>query len=42
VDETEGVLLTDNLNPLEQLQTRKAEHYRDLQVEWFGADRLVR
>jgi spermidine synthase len=30
VDETEGVLLTDNLNPLEQLQTRKAEHYRDL------------
>jgi hypothetical protein len=42
VDETEGVLLTDNLNPLEQLQTRKAEHYRDLQVEWFGADLLVR
>jgi spermidine synthase/MFS family permease len=42
VDENEGVLLTDNLNPLEQLQTRKAEHYRDLQVEWFGADLLVR
>jgi spermidine synthase len=42
VDETEGVLLTDNLNPLEQLQTRKAEHYRDLQVEWFGADLLIR
>ena len=42
VDETQGVVLTDNLNPLEQLQTRKAEHYRALQVEWFGADLLVR
>jgi spermidine synthase len=42
VDGSEGRILTDNLNPLEQLQTRKAEHYRDLQVEWFGADLLVR
>jgi spermidine synthase len=42
VDETQGVVLTDNLNPLEQLQTRKAEHYRDVQVEWFGTDLLIR
>ena len=42
VDESQGVILTDNLNPLEHLQTRKAEHYRHILVDWFGADLLVR
>ena len=37
-----GVILTDNFNPLEQLQTRKAEHYRHMLVDWFGRDLLVR
>ncbi len=42
LDESKGVILTDNFNPLEQLQTRKAEHYRYLLVNWFGPDLLVR
>jgi spermidine synthase len=42
VDKNHGVILTDNLNPLEHLQTRKAEHYRHVLVDWFGADLLVR
>jgi len=42
VDKTRGVLLTDNLNPLEHLQVKKSEHYRSVLVEWFGADLLVR
>ena len=42
VDESKGFILTDNLNPLEHLQTRKAEHYRQTLVEWFGADLLIR
>lgn len=42
VDNADGIVLTDNLNPLEHLQTRKSEHYRHVLVEWFGADLLVR
>ncbi|MGH8583740.1 MAG: fused MFS/spermidine synthase [Gammaproteobacteria bacterium] len=42
LDESQGVILTDNFNPLEQLQTRKAEHYRHMLVDWFGPDLLVR
>jgi spermidine synthase len=42
VDKAQGVLLTDNLNPLEHLQTAKAEHYRRVVVGWFGLDLLVR
>lgn len=41
VNASEGVPLTDNLNPLEHLQVRKAEHYRGLQVRWFGTDLLA-
>lgn len=37
-----GMVLTDNFNPLEYLQTRKAEHYRHVLVQWFGTDLLVR
>ena len=42
VNKTQGFVLTDNLNPLEHLQTEKAEHYRHVLVGWFGADLLVR
>ncbi len=42
VDEGKGLLLTDNLNPLEHLQIRKSEHYRHVLVDWFGNDLLVR
>ncbi|NOT85666.1 MAG: fused MFS/spermidine synthase [Methylococcaceae bacterium] len=42
VDKTRGSLLTDDFNPLEHLQTAKAEHYRHVLVDWFGAELLVR
>ncbi|GAB6140757.1 hypothetical protein JCM14076_14860 [Methylosoma difficile] len=42
VDPQRGVLLTDNLNPLEHLQTAKAEHYRRFIVDWLGSDLLIR
>ena len=42
VDKSQGVILTDNLNPLEHLQTAKAEHYRHFIVDWLGPDLLVR
>ncbi len=42
LDETQGVILTDDFNPLERLQAGKAEHYRRILVDWFGTDLLVR
>jgi spermidine synthase len=42
VDGTKGVVLTDNWNPLEQLQIRKAEHYRHVLADWFGTGLLLR
>lgn len=42
VDYENGIILTDNLNPLEHLQIRKSENYRHVLVEWFGNDLLVR
>lgn len=42
VDKTQGVILTDNLNPLEHLQTAKAEYYRHFIVDWLGPELLVR
>lgn len=42
VDNSVGVVFTDNLNPLEHLQTAKAEHYRRVIVDWFGPELLVR
>jgi spermidine synthase len=42
VDQAKGIVLTDNLNPLEHLQIHKSEHYRHVLVEWFGNDLLVR
>jgi spermidine synthase len=42
VDNSQGVILTDNFNPLEHLQVHKAEYYRRFLVDWLGADLLVR
>lgn len=42
VDKTQGMILTDNLNPLEQMQTAKAEHYRRFIVDMFGTNLFVR
>jgi spermidine synthase len=42
VDKSNGLILTDDLNPLEHLQTAKAEYYRHFIVDWLGADLLVR
>jgi spermidine synthase len=42
VDAGRGTVLTDDFNPLEHLQVRKAEHYREILVEWLGSDLLVR
>jgi spermidine synthase len=42
IDPTHGFLLTDNLNPLEKLQTRKSEHYRQVIVNSMGIDHFIR
>jgi spermidine synthase len=42
VDRSDGQVLTDNLNPLEHLQVRKAERYRRFLVDWLGAEILLR
>jgi spermidine synthase len=42
IDQTHGFLLTDNLNPLEKLQTRKSEHYRRIIVDSMGVDHFIR
>jgi len=42
LDAGNGIVLTDNLNPLEHLQTRKSENYRRILVDWFGPELLVR
>ncbi|SFK57640.1 hypothetical protein SAMN05216302_1009107 [Nitrosomonas aestuarii] len=42
LDQNYGVVLTDNLNPLESLQTRKSEHYRWMIVDSIGLNHFVR
>lgn len=42
IDTTDGIVLTDNFNPLEHLQARKSEHYRHVLVGWFGNELLIR
>ncbi len=42
LDNSKGTILTDDLNPLEHLQTAKAEHYRHVIVDAFGPELLVR
>ena len=41
VDVTKGVLLTDDFNPLADLQLEKSEAYRKLVVEWLGTDLMT-
>jgi hypothetical protein len=36
------VALTDNLNPLESMQTRKSEQYRGLMIDSFGLNHFIR
>lgn len=42
VDKSQGVILTDDFNPLDSLQTAKAEYYRHFLVERFGAGLFLR
>jgi spermidine synthase len=42
MDNSKGIILTDNFNPLEHLQTAKSENYRRLIVDMFGPELLVR
>lgn len=42
LDWSRGVVLTDNLNPLESMQTRKSEQYRGLMVDSFGLNHFIR
>ncbi|HBV22043.1 MAG TPA: SAM-dependent methyltransferase [Nitrosomonas sp.] len=42
LDQNYGVILTDNLNPLESLQTRKSEYYRWMIVDSIGLNHFVR
>ena len=42
LDQQQGVVLTDNLNPLESLQIKKSEHYRWMMVESIGLNHFIR
>ncbi|MBK6617148.1 MAG: hypothetical protein WAT53_10280 [Nitrosomonas sp.] len=42
IDTSRGVILTDNFNPLEALQARKSEYYRQLIIETVGTSQFVR
>lgn len=42
LDQQAGVILTDNFNPLEHLQARKAEYYRRLLVDTIGTQFFIR
>lgn len=42
LDLSYGVALTDNLNPLESMQTRKSEQYRGLMIDSFGLNHFIR
>ncbi|MFZ1851549.1 MAG: fused MFS/spermidine synthase [Nitrosomonas sp.] len=42
LDQTQGVVLTDNLSQLERLQIRKSEHYRRMIVDSLGMNHFVR
>lgn len=42
VDQSQGVILTDNLSRLELLQMRKSEHYRRMIVDSLGTNHFIR
>ena len=41
IDPREGLLITDDYNPLESLQVKKSEHYRQQVADWLGAEILL-
>ena len=42
LNQNQGVVLTDNLNPLESMQTRKSEYYRWMMVDSIGLNHFIR
>ena len=42
IDNKNGLILTDNFNPLEHLQIAKAEKYRHFLIDLFGEELFVR
>lgn len=42
LDQNLGTVLTDNYNPLESLQARKSEFYRQMMVEFIGLNHFIR
>ncbi|WP_028461111.1 hypothetical protein [Nitrosomonas cryotolerans] len=42
LDQNIGVILTDNLNPLESLQARKSKDYRRILADLMGTKHLIR
>lgn len=42
LDRSHGVILTDNLNPLESMQTRKSEQYRLMMIDSIGLNHFIR
>ncbi|MCC7091323.1 MAG: fused MFS/spermidine synthase, partial [Nitrosomonas sp.] len=42
VDQSRGIVLTDNLSQLELLQMRKSEHYRRMIVDTLGTRHFIR
>ena len=42
VDQSQGIVLTDNLSQLELLQMRKSEHYRRMIVNSLGTSHFIR
>lgn len=41
IDFKGGILITDDYNPLEYLQVKKSEHYRQQVAEWLGPEVLL-
>lgn len=41
INPREGLLITDDYNPLESLQVKKSEHYRQQVADWLGAEILL-
>ncbi|MCB1985060.1 MAG: fused MFS/spermidine synthase [Burkholderiales bacterium] len=42
LDLDQGIVLTDNYNPLESLQNRKSEFYRQIMIDSIGPDHFIR
>ena len=42
IDQSQGMMLTDNLSSLERLQIRKSEHYRRMIIDLVGTSHFIR